>query len=33
MTRDQAYQYILSESGRHFDPAIVQLIAAHIEEL
>jgi putative two-component system response regulator len=30
---EQAYQYILSQSGLHFDPQIVELFTAHKDEL
>jgi putative two-component system response regulator len=32
MPRQEAYQYILSESGKHFDPEVVELFIAYIEE-
>lgn len=32
MSRDQAYQYILSQAGKHFDPEVVELFISHIEE-
>jgi putative two-component system response regulator len=33
LTRQDASRYILEESGRHFDPAIVQLFMAHMDDL
>jgi putative two-component system response regulator len=33
MSREAAYEYILSQSGIHFDPRIVELFARHIDEL
>jgi putative two-component system response regulator len=33
MSRQEAYQLILRESGRHFDPAVVQLFMSCVDEM
>jgi putative two-component system response regulator len=33
MSRQEAYQFILRESGRHFDPTVVQLFISCIDEI
>ncbi len=33
LAREEAYQYILSQSGSQFDPAVVQLFISHREEM
>ena len=33
MTREEARQHILDQSGNHFDPAVVELFVSHIDEM
>ena len=33
MSRTEAYEFILSQSGKHFDPQVVELFTKHFDEL
>jgi putative two-component system response regulator len=33
MTYQEAYEFILSQSGKHFDPSVVEIFSKHIDEL